>query len=49
MANIDPDDKSLHPPCPPGFDPDKWDRMSLAEKCKYLGMTVDEWLKMNRE
>ena len=49
VANIDPEDQSLHPPCPPGFDPDKWDRMSLAEKCKYLGMTVDEWLKMNRE
>jgi len=49
VANIDPEDQSLHPPCPPGFDPDKWDRMTLAEKCKHLGMTVDEWLKMNRE
>jgi len=29
-----------HPPCPEGFDPDKWDKMSLEEKCKYLGIDM---------
>ena len=38
-----------HPPCPQGFDPDKWAKMSLEEKCKHLGIDVKEWLKMNRE
>jgi len=38
-----------HPPCPEGYDADKWAKMSLEEKCKYLGLDVKEWLKMNRE
>jgi len=38
-----------HPPCPDGFDAAKWAQMSLEEKCKYLGIDVKEWLKMNRE
>lgn len=38
-----------HPPCPDGFDPEKWAKMSLEEKCKHLGIDVKEWLKMNRE
>ena len=38
-----------HPPCPEGYDPAKWAKLSLEEKCKYLGIDVNEWLKMNRE
>ena len=38
-----------HPPCPDGFDPAKWAKMSLEEKCKHLGIDIKEWLKMNRE
>ena len=45
---IDPTNDS-HPDCPEGFDPDKWAKMSLEEKCKHLGIDVKEWLKMNRE
>lgn len=43
------DSQSSHPPCPEGFDKDKWAKMSLEEKCKHLGIDVKEWLKMNRE
>ena len=38
-----------HPPCPPGFDKAKWNKMSLAEKCKYLGIDMDDWIRQQRE
>lgn len=38
-----------HPPCPEGFDPDKWAAMSLEQKCAHLGIDLKEWLKMTRE
>ena len=42
-------DESQHPPCPEGFDPKKWSKMTLAEKCAHLGIEVEEWLRMTRE
>ena len=38
-----------HPPCPDGFDPSKWAKMTLEEKCAHLGIEVKDWLKMTRE
>ena len=38
-----------HPPCPEGFDPAKWAKMTLEEKCRHLGLDVKEWLRMSRE
>ena len=38
-----------HPPCPDGFDPAKWAKMTLEEKCAHLGIEVKDWLKMTRE
>lgn len=43
------DGQSGHPPCPDGFDPNKWAKMTLEQKCKHLGIDYKEWLKMNRE
>jgi len=42
-------DSDQHPSCPADFDPAKWAKMTLAEKCKYLGIDMKDWLKMNRE
>lgn len=41
--------KIKHPDCPEGFDPKKWAKMSLAEKCKYLGIDMQEWIRNQRE
>ena len=43
------DDGTNHPPCPAGFDKDKWAMMTLEEKLKHLGIDMKEWNKMNRE
>ena len=48
-ANDSTENETAHPPCPEGFDPAKWAKMTLEEKCKHLGIDVNEWLRMSRE
>ena len=45
MATIDDPLEIKHPDCPKGFDPDKWAKMSLEEKCKYLGISMEDWIR----
>ena len=45
MATMDDPMAVKHPDCPDGFDKVKWDKMSLAEKCKYLGIDMKEWIR----
>ena len=48
-SRVSPQDGQQHPPCPEGYDPDKWAKLSLEEKLKYLGIDMNAWLKMSRE
>mmetsp|Transcript_42556 Transcript_42556/g.56164 ORF Transcript_42556/g.56164 Transcript_42556/m.56164 type:complete len:224 (+) Transcript_42556:818-1489(+) len=45
-VNVEPISLEIqHPECPEGFDPARWDKMSLEAKCKYLGIDINEWIR----